>query len=199
MNIFLIRHGETDWNKDQRIQGREDIDLNENGVSQADKCGQAFKDVPIDMIVASPLKRARKTAEIIGSYVGIRDIVIEEDLIERDFGKFSGLYFDVIDKLRQAGEEYCVESYEDLSKRMMVVLDKYKDYKNCKNIIMVSHGAAINSLLAVLSNHTIGSGKTKLRNACINILECSDGNVKVDRYNLDSEEFLELGLGVVCD
>lgn len=191
MNIYLIRHGETDWNKQLRIQGREDIELNENGILQADKCGQAFKDVPIDLVVSSPLKRARKTAEIIAAYVGIKDIFTEDDLVERDFGTLSGLTLDEMDKLRKEGKDGEAEKFEDLSRRVKLVLDKYSKLEKYKNIIMVSHGAAINSLLAVLSNYAIGTHKTRLKNACINIIECSNDSMKIKKYNLSSDEFLE--------
>ncbi len=67
MKLFVVRHGETDWNVERRLQGQTDIELNENGIRQANKLKQDLndKDCNIDLIISSPLKRAKKTAEII--------------------------------------------------------------------------------------------------------------------------------------
>ena len=189
MKIYLVRHGETDWNKQRRIQGREDIELNETGISQANKCGQAFKSLNIDMVVSSPLKRAKKTAEIIMSYVGVKELNIEYNLTERDFGRLSGLTMEEIEKIRESGKEDCIEKWETLCTRVKAVLDDYRLHFKANNIIMVSHGAAINSLLALLSNHAIGTGTTYIKNTCISIIECTDNGFEISDYNLAPEEF----------
>lgn len=65
MDIYLIRHGETDWNRMKKLQGTTDIPLNAYGIELAEKTAEGLKDVPFDRIYTSPLIRARKTAEII--------------------------------------------------------------------------------------------------------------------------------------
>ena len=65
MDIYLIRHGETDWNKTKRLQGVTDIPLNACGIELAEKTAEGLKNVPFDRIYTSPLIRAKKTAEII--------------------------------------------------------------------------------------------------------------------------------------
>ena len=65
MQIYLIRHGETDWNKANRIQGQVDIPLNDYGIRLAEETAEALKDVPFEAIFCSPYDRARKTADII--------------------------------------------------------------------------------------------------------------------------------------
>ena len=89
MKIYLIRHGETDWNLEQRLQGATDIPLNENGLELARETAQGLKEVPFDLIYTSPLKRAKQTAEILR---GERDIpLIEEPRIrEICFGIYEG-------------------------------------------------------------------------------------------------------------
>lgn len=89
MKIYLIRHGETDWNKEHRIQGQIDIPLNEYGVRLAETTAEALNDVPFEAAFCSPLARARKTAEII---VGTRDIPLTPDprLKEIGFGDREG-------------------------------------------------------------------------------------------------------------
>lgn len=65
MEICLVRHGETDWNKVGKIQGHTDIELNENGIRQAYACAEYLNNAPFELIITSPLKRAKQTAEII--------------------------------------------------------------------------------------------------------------------------------------
>ena len=73
MRLYFIRHGETDWNQVKRLQGKSDIPLNEFGEHLAIETGEALKDVRFDLVYTSPLKRARKTAELVA---GERDIPI---------------------------------------------------------------------------------------------------------------------------
>ena len=89
MKFYIIRHGQTNWNKEGRIQGKTDIELNEEGIKQAEEAKKILKDYPIDMIVSSPLKRARKTAEIINE-TRKAPIVLDKALEERGFGEFEG-------------------------------------------------------------------------------------------------------------
>ena len=92
MNLFLIRHGETTWNKEGRIQGTSDIELSEAGIEQARRLALSLKDSDIGVIHASPLKRAYKTAEIINSFHG-GTIEVHPELMEMDQGDFEGLSF----------------------------------------------------------------------------------------------------------
>ena len=90
MDIYLIRHGETDYNKVRRLQGVTDIPLNARGIELAQKTAERLKDIHFDRIYTSPLIRARKTAEIIR---GNRDLEIipTEGLREISFGDYEGL------------------------------------------------------------------------------------------------------------
>lgn len=63
-NVYFLRHGETDWNLEGRTQGRTDIPLNRNGELQAKESGEALKDKEIDVIITSPLKRAKKLLKL---------------------------------------------------------------------------------------------------------------------------------------
>ena len=90
MKLYIIRHGETVWNTEGRLQGKADIELNENGIRLARVTAEAMRDIPFDLAITSPLKRARQTAELI---VGDRKIpVIEDERIEEiTFGVWEGL------------------------------------------------------------------------------------------------------------
>ncbi len=89
MKLLLTRHGQTGWNVEGKIQGQTDTELNETGIKQAEVIREKLFNQKIDIIISSPLKRARKTAEIIARGRDI-PIIIDERLSERDFGEFEG-------------------------------------------------------------------------------------------------------------
>lgn len=88
--ICLVRHGETDWNALGMIQGKTDIPLNQKGIKQAKECGVFLKSDTWDVIVTSPLTRAKQTAEIISSIIDKPSIEMA-DFIERDYGDAEGM------------------------------------------------------------------------------------------------------------
>jgi len=188
MNICLIRHGETDWNVSGRLQGREDIPLNENGISQAKHCGLALSGIKWKTIVTSSLLRAKHTADIIAEILNIQEIYCDNNFIERDYGKASGL----TEKERQAlfpdGKYEGIENWETLRDRVYNSIINYADKFYPNNIIIVSHGAAINSILAKLSNHEIGTGKTRLKNACVNMFTYTGRLLNINFYNKSYDE-----------
>lgn len=189
MRIFLIRHGETDWNKALRLQGREDIELNTCGLQQADDCGKAFRDININKIISSPLKRAKKTAEIIGKQLGISEILVEEDLIERDFGDASGLTYQEKNHIYGDGQIPGFEPAEQVLNRMMRVIYQYESNKKNEQILLVSHGAAIKTLLKHIMPVEEFKKIERLKNACISILDVTNQKIELLDYNLDADEF----------
>jgi broad specificity phosphatase PhoE len=90
LRIFLIRHGETEWNRLRRFQGQTDIDLNERGRVQVDSIALALKDIHLEAIYSSPLRRAMETAMAINRYHQL-DIEKREGLMEMNIGEFEGL------------------------------------------------------------------------------------------------------------
>jgi uncharacterized phosphatase len=191
MVIYLVRHGETDWNRQNRLQGIEDIELNDNGVRQSAECAGVFAGVPVDCVLSSPLKRASKTAEIIAGRLGTPPVIIEQGLTERDFGKLSGLTPGERQALLDAKVDPCEEPLEELIERFMSVLDRYVRSEDYQNILVVSHGASINAVLRHLSGGKIGTGKTVLKNACISKLGCNSGRMDIVFYNLTPDELNE--------
>ena len=89
MKLYLMRHGQTEWNRIRKLQGRTDIPLNANGRYVAELTAKGLWDIPFDVAFVSPLARARETAEII-----LRDrhvpIIVDERIIEVDFGRYEG-------------------------------------------------------------------------------------------------------------
>ena len=100
MKIYLIRHGETDWNKERRLQGRKDIPLNENGVQVAKLTAESLSQVKFDKVYSSPLKRAFETATLVTA--GQYTIEKETRLLEIDFGVCEGACTEEADCNRQA-------------------------------------------------------------------------------------------------
>lgn len=96
--LFLVRHGQTDWNKDHKLMGIVDIPLNEDGKTEAKDISKKIAEYKIDVIYSSPLKRALETAEIISKEIGL-NIKISESLKERDFGDLSGKSWEEISKI----------------------------------------------------------------------------------------------------
>lgn len=98
-NIYIFRHGETDWNNIGRLQGRSDVELNKNGVLQAKKIFNYIQNVKFDRIYTSPLKRAIRTADIVANDLNIKNIIIDNNLIECNFGDGNGILKENIDSL----------------------------------------------------------------------------------------------------
>jgi broad specificity phosphatase PhoE len=88
-SFLCLRHGVTDWNRQGRFQGRTDISLNDEGISQAHAAALRLRNVRLDHVVASSLIRAVKTAEIVASS-SAAPLALDDDLIECDFGSLEG-------------------------------------------------------------------------------------------------------------
>jgi broad specificity phosphatase PhoE len=89
-NFYFLRHGQTAWNVEGRFQGHSDIPLNEVGLAQARDAAKILARCPIDLIVASPLIRARRTAEVVSEALD-RPLLLDDELKERHFGALEGL------------------------------------------------------------------------------------------------------------
>lgn len=181
-SICLIRHGETDWNDLGKIQGRTDIPLNSKGKIQAKETNSYLMNRRFDLIITSPLSRAKETGEIINRALQL-PIYTMDKFIERNYGDAEGLTREERAQNYVNGQIPNLERIEDLQERIVSGLkDIIQSYPN-KKIILVAHGAVINAILALLSDSKIGSGKTKLLNACISNLEYKQGRWKVKDYN----------------
>jgi uncharacterized phosphatase len=188
MKIALIRHGETDWNKLGKLQGRDDIPLNEAGIDQVRAAAVYFSKSTWDEIISSPLSRAKKSAEIIAERAGLKTIHEDVDFIERDMGEVSGMTMEARRAAFPEGKFNGMEPIDKLQDRIRSAVLRYVDRFAGKNIIVVSHGAAINSFLSYLSHGEIGTGKTLLNNACISLLEYDAGEFTIVFFNKEAKE-----------
>lgn len=182
--VCVIRHGETDWNCAGRIQGREDIELNEKGKAQAKSCANYLKQFQQwDIIVTSPLKRARETAQIISAQLGSIPVTEIYDFTERDFGVASGLTAQEAETKFPDGNVLGWEEFDVLKNRAMNAMKNIVDKYEGMNIIVISHGGLINSILSYITDGDIGTGKTILKNMCINRFNYDGENWELELFN----------------
>ncbi|MEC5425102.1 histidine phosphatase family protein [Virgibacillus sp. C22-A2] len=180
--ICLIRHGETDWNALGKLQGKTDIPLNNKGIQQAQACGDFLNAADYDVLISSPLKRAKRTAEIINDRLNL-PFVEMTDFAERFFGDAEGLLLEERMSTYPDKDYPNQEMREAFNTRVMTGLHKVHQKYPDKSILLVAHGAVINAVLGTLSNGEIGSGKTKLLNACISTICFQEEQWKINEYN----------------
>lgn len=137
--IYVVRHGETEWNALNKILGRTDIPLNDRGMEQAQEIARSLKDLKVDVFLCSPLYRARQTADAIANEIGMR-YEIDDRLIEHDFGSFEGT--DRSDAgYQKAKREYFVrypggESFFDMAARVYPLIKELEG----TDALLVTHG-----------------------------------------------------------
>jgi uncharacterized phosphatase len=186
--ICIIRHGETDWNLLGKLQGCEDIELNNLGREQAIQTARHFKAGHWDVMISSPLKRAYETAGIIATFISIPVVQVIGEITERNYGSASGLLPEERRSRFPDGVIPDQESFEHLRKRAMKGLAKIATEFQGKRVIVVSHGGLINSILYTLSGGEFGSFKTRLKNGCISKILFRDSKWSVEYYNKTAEE-----------
>jgi len=164
--LYILRHGITEWNEEKRLQGRTDIPLNEKGRQMARDAAEEYKDVHFDVCYASPLIRAKETAELV---IGDRNIPIiyDDRLKEIGFGEYEGsvgafkIEGSSIRKFFKAPEEYIPdkggESLEELFARTGEFLNEvvYKDLKEGKDVLIVGHGAMNSSIICQVLGRSV--------------------------------------------
>lgn len=158
MKIYVIRHGQTDWNVAGKCQGRTDIELNSTGIEQAKKTREQLKKYHIDLIICSPLKRTRKTAEIINEATNCK-IISDERIIERNCGNIEGTTeeewpsimkedIDIINNYNLNWDKQNVEPIKDVCKRVWNLLDEIQEKYKDKNVLLVTHGGTCRAINA---------------------------------------------------
>lgn len=179
--IIAIRHGETAWNVDTRIQGHLDIPLNDTGLWQAARVAAALAGEPIAAIYASDLSRAHTTASAIGQAVG-RDVVSHTGLRERSFGQFEGKTFIEIDTLwpddaqawRKRVPDWTPEGGESLlalRERIAQTAQALAAQHTGEQIVLVAHGGVLDVLYRLATGQELQAPRTwQLGNASINRL-----------------------------
>ena len=143
MRIYVIRHGETNVNLENKINSLNDDDLNETGIMQAKHVREQLKKTNYDLIICSPLTRTKHTANLL-NYKNL-DILYDDRLIERNADILTKMPLDKIDSddwwnINPKDNYYNAESVKHVIERVYEFLDDIKNKYNDKNIILVTHG-----------------------------------------------------------
>lgn len=185
-HIVLIRHGETDWNRERRLQGQLDVPLNTQGLEQAAQLGRALAGERFDAVYASDLSRARQTAQALADELGV---AVRDDagLRERCYGQFEGLTYAEVAERHPAefdawqnrvpefappGGETLTEFHERAVQTALRLVRRHPG----ERIALVSHGGVLDCLYRHAHAMTLTEPRRhELRNASINRLS-SDGH-----------------------
>ena len=154
---FFVRHGETDWNKQEINAGITDIPLNETGREQARLAADKLLRENIDVIFSSRLSRAHETAQIIGDKIGISEIILDDRLQERNMGDAEGLSYTAVKKQfpdvqTYHGKPANNESYAEAEERIWTAVSEHLEKHSHKNVLIASHGAVLRALLRKIKN-----------------------------------------------
>ncbi|RBP45595.1 histidine phosphatase family protein [Garciella nitratireducens] len=180
--LYLIRHGETIWNRERKTQGIKNVSLSETGKLQAKYLAKRLKKENIDFIYSSDLSRAYKTAEIVGNHIG-KSVQILPEIREMNFGDWEGLTLNEIDKkfhdiynqwnhtphlAKIPGGETLIQVQERAIKVVNRIIKKNPN----KNIVMISHGTTIKTIIFYLLDIDLSYyKKIKQDNTAINIID----------------------------
>lgn len=139
--IYIVRHGQTDWNLTGKNQGHTDIELNKAGIKQAEQLAEKLKNIKFDYVFSSPLKRAAKTAKII--YNG--EIIFDVRIMERCNGELEGLTNtkNMIDFSDPDDTRYGVEPLTVFRNRITEFWNEITDNYFGKNILVVTHAGVV--------------------------------------------------------
>ncbi len=168
--LLLARHGETDWNRELRVQGTSDTELNELGRRQAAELARQLDRAEVDAIYASDLRRARETAEIVAATTG-HEVRLDPGLRERDFGSWEGLTREEIDARFGDHEQHDGETYEEVRARVLASAHRIVAAHPGETVLVVSHGGALNALW----HDALGERLGRWGNCAVYGLEFRDG------------------------
>lgn len=179
--LYLVRHGETDWNRARRIQGSTDIPLNDTGREQAATTGRLLARRQWDGIYTSPLSRARETAEIIAREAGLGEPGLIDALVERNYGTAEGMTGDEIDRLFPHGADVPGrESREQVTERVLAALHELAAQHPGEALIVVAHGGVIRSVLTATDPHGLDE---PIRNGSVHSFRHADGGLELIAFD----------------
>jgi len=160
-SIIFLRHGQAKNNTERVLAGRTPgVPLTEKGIDQAEKAAKFLEDMNVSAIYSSPIQRAKNTAEIVGKHNSI-DVTIDDRLIELDMGKFTGMPYDeifsshgnVFMKFYKGELEIAhngVETFADVKKRVLGIVDHVIENHPDENVVLVTHMDPIKAMLSTI-------------------------------------------------
>ena len=162
----LVRHGQTDWNAERRLQGSTDIPLNDVGRGQTREAVAVLAPYEWDAIVSSPLSRAAETADLIAEGLGLTVSRRVPELTERSFGPAEGMQAGPeLDALRVPGGFKGAESEDEAADRGIAALEALAEEFRGQRLLVVTHG----TLLRVTLSRAIGQTLASVDNAVLNL------------------------------
>ena len=190
MKIYIVRHGETEWNKLGRMQGGKNSDLTAKGIENAKKLGHRLKDVDFGCIYCSPLGRAVQTAENIRGDKET-EIVFKEGLKEMNFGIWEGMMHKEVEELYPE-EQFNLwnkphlykpiegESFEQLLSRTREVVEEIIKENRHENVMIVSHAVLIAAIYSVIKEHSIELfwNIPSIKDTCLSVVEIENNEMK---------------------
>ena len=189
--LILVRHCETAWNRERRMQGQTDTPLSSRGVAQAEALGQRFLTIAFDALYSSDLKRAQDTALAISRSCG-KPVGLDPGLRERTFGIFEGLTYEEI-KLQYADlhvrffnreADFALpgaESPRQFYERSLACLEAIAQKHEGKTVVVVTHGMVLDTLYR--ASHQLALEKKR---------EAPLLNASLNRFRYDSGRWVEL-------
>ena len=180
--LCIVRHGETAWNAEHRVQGQLDIPLNEIGLRQAQAVGMVLKEERFDAIYSSDLVRARQTADPISNFLSMK-ILLEKDLRERHYGIFERLtyaeakvrYPEDYARFDARDPEYAFrsgESLKDFSARSIAVISRIVNQHKDESILVFTHGGILDKLYRFITGLALSAERDfGIPNAGLNRIE----------------------------
>jgi broad specificity phosphatase PhoE len=182
--LGLLRHGQTDWNVAGRLQGTSDIELNEMGVKQAQAAARAINPSEWQVVIASPLLRARATAQCIVDFHQMGSLVIDERFLERAFGEAEGLSYEAWKTMYDPAIGVPGgENLEQLEARARKLLDQIAMEYAGQSVLAVSHGALIRKLVRIASDKELPRDGERFANTSLTKLVHRDGQWQILHYD----------------
>lgn len=196
-SVLAVRHGETAWNRETRIQGQLDIPLSPLGAAQARRLAQALDGQGVEVIYASDLSRARQTAEAVAQQLGLA-VQLEPGLRERGFGLFEGLTWAEIEtrwpaeseRWRRRDPQFAAqggESLQDFYARSVAAVESLASRHPGQTVLIVAHGGVLDCLYRAAARQSLQAARTwTLGNASINRLLYSQSGLTLVGWNDDN-------------
>lgn len=167
--VAMVRHGQTDWNLAGRIQGATDVPLNRTGIEQAHATAESLRGQDWGLMLASPLERARVTAEIIAAELGLDAPVLIPELHERAFGPLEGLTPDERQQRFQDRRDLDgVETTGQVADRAQPAIDREVRRHPGAHVLVVAHGGVIGSLLLRVTQGRLPRPEDVIPNGAVN-------------------------------
>ena len=181
--VWLVRHGETEWSRDHRHTSHTDLSLTENGIATAEKLKDRLAGNEFDLVITSPRERARRTAEL----AGFPAAEVDEDLVEWDYGDYEGI---TTEEIRESVPDWTVwthesqggETSEQVSERLDRVIQRLHENKG--RALVFGHGHALRALTARWIEQPVSEGRFfRLDTATISTLGYERDTPVILRWN----------------